>query len=66
MLFCSCVFSPFSIKIALLGEERTIRSAFCTFVRLALWFSLFTLPLSVWERAAACNCALPDLFFYLF
>ena len=28
-----CVFSPFSIVITSLGEERAHRSAFCTFVR---------------------------------
>ena len=30
--FCSCVFSPFSIVIASLGEERANLSAFRTFV----------------------------------
>ena len=44
-----------------LGEERTILSAFCAFVRFALdWFCLFPLPL----RAVACDCALPRLFYY--
>ena len=34
--FCSCVFSPFSIAITSLGEERANLSAFRTFV----WFVL--------------------------
>ena len=43
-------FSPFSIAITSLGEERANRSAFRTFVRFALvWFCLFPLPLRVWE-----------------
>ena len=40
-------FSPFSIAITLIGEERANLSAFRTFVRFALvWFPL---PLGVWE-----------------
>ena len=43
-------FSPFSIAITSLGEERANFSAFRTFVRFALvWFCLFLLPLGVWE-----------------
>ena len=39
VLFCSCVFSPFSIAITFLGEERANLSVFRTFVRFALvWF----------------------------
>ena len=34
--FCSCVFSPFSIAITSLGEERANLSAFRTFVRFVL------------------------------
>ena len=34
--FCSCVFSPFSIAITTLEEERANLSAFCTFVRFVL------------------------------
>ena len=34
--FCSCVFSPFSIAITSLGEERANLSAFRTFVRYVL------------------------------
>ena len=36
MLFCSCVFSSFSIAITSLGEDRANLSAFRTFVRFAL------------------------------
>ena len=43
-------FSPFSIAITSLGEERANPSAFRIFVRFALvWFYLFPLPLGVWE-----------------
>ena len=53
LAFCYFVlvfFSPFSIAIASLGDERANISAFHTFVRFALvWFCLFLLPLSVWE-----------------
>ena len=43
-------FSPFSIAITSLGEERANLSAFHTFVRFALvWFCLFPLPFGVWE-----------------
>ena len=50
VLFCSCVFSPFSISTTLFREERANLSAVRTFVRFALvWFCLFPLPLSVWE-----------------
>ena len=45
-----CFFSPFSIAVTSLGEERVNLSAFRTFVRFALvWFCLFPLPLGVWE-----------------
>ena len=48
VLFCSCIFSPFSIAITSLGEERANLCAFRTFVRFALvWFCLFPLPLGV-------------------
>ena len=67
VLFCSCVFSPFSIAVTLLGEERTNCSAFRTFVRFALvWFCLFPLPLGVWEGLRFVIVALPGLFSYLF
>ena len=45
-----CVFSPFSIAITLLGEERANLSAFCTSVRFVLvWICRYPLPLGVWE-----------------
>ena len=66
--FCSCVFfSPFSIAITSLGEERANLNAFRTFVRFALvWFCLFPLPLGVWERLWFVIVALPGLFSYRF
>ena len=46
--FVLVFFSPFSIAITSLGEERPNRSAFRTFVRFALvWFCLFPHPLGV-------------------
>ena len=43
-------FSPFSIAITLLGEERANLSVFRTFVRFMLvWMCRFPLPLGVWE-----------------
>ena len=48
--FVIVFFSPFSIAITALGEERSNISAFRTFVRFALvWFRPFLLPLVVWE-----------------
>ena len=61
------LFSPFSIAITSLGEERANLSAFRTFVRVALvWFCLFPLPLGVWEGLWLVIVALPGLFSYLF
>ena len=57
--FCSLFFSPFSIAITSLGEERANLSAFSTFVR-------FVLPLGVWEGLRFVIVALPGLFSYLF
>ena len=66
VLFCSCVFSPFSIAITSLGEERAILSVFRTFVRFALfWFCLFPLPLGVSEGLRFVIVALPGLFSHL-
>ena len=63
VLFCSCVFSPFSIAITWLGEDN----AFRTFVRFVLvWFCRFPLPLGVWEGLRFVIVALPGLFSYLF
>ena len=48
--FVLVFFSPFSIAITSLGEDRANLSAFRTFVRFALvWFCLFPLPLGVGE-----------------
>ena len=45
-----CFFSPFSIAITSLREERAKLSAFRTFVRFVLvWMRRFSLPLGVWE-----------------
>ena len=60
-------FSPFSIAITSLGEERANLSAFRTFVRFVLvWICRFPLPLGVWEGLRFVIVALPGLFFYLF
>ena len=65
--FCSCVFSPFSIAITSLGEERANLSAFRTYVRFVLvWIYRFPLPLGVWEGLLFVIVALPGLFSYLF
>ena len=67
VLFCSCVFSPFSIAITSLGEESANLSAFRTYVRFALvWFCLFPFPLIVWEGLRFVIVALPGLFSYPF
>ena len=67
VLFCSCLFSPFSIAIISLGEEKANLTAFRTFVRFALvWFRLFPCPLGVWKGLRLVIVALPGLFFYLF
>ena len=64
--FVLVFFSPFSIVITSLGEERANHSAFRTFVRFALvWFCLFRLPLGVLEGLRLVIVALPGLFFYL-
>ena len=65
--FWSCVFSPFSIAITSLGEERANLSAFRTFVRFVLvWICRFPLPLGVWEGLRFVTVALPGLFSYFF
>ena len=56
-------FSPFSIVITSLGEERANLSAFRTFVRIALvWF--LSVSSSFWclGRAAAYDCGTPWTF----
>ena len=65
--FVLVFFSPFSIAITSLGEERANLSAFRTFVLFALvWFCLFPLPLGVWEGLQFVIVALPELFSFLF
>ena len=60
-------FSPFSIAITSLGEERANLSDFRTFVRFVLvWFYRFSLPLGVWKGLRFVIVALPGLFSYLF
>ena len=65
--FVLVFFSPFSIAITSLGEERANLSAFRTFVRFVLvWICRFPLPLGVWEGLWFAIVALPGLFSYLF
>ena len=60
-------FSPFSIAITSLGEDRANPSAFRTFVRFVfVWFCRFPLPLDVWEGLNFVIVAFPGLFSYLF
>ena len=60
-------FSPFSIAITSLGEERANLRAFHTYVRFVLvWICRFPLPLVVWEGLRFVIVALPGLFSYLF
>ena len=55
--FVLVFFSPLSIAITSLREERANLSAFRTFV----WFCLFSLPFSVREGARLVIVALPGL-----
>ena len=65
--FVLVFFSPFSIAITSLGEERANLSAFRTFVRFVLvWICWFPLPLGVWEGLRFVIVALPGLFSYHF
>ena len=65
--FVLVFFSPFSIAITSLGEEKANLSVFRTFVRFVLvWFCRFPLPLGVWEGLRFVIVALPGLFSYLF
>ena len=65
--FVLVFFSPFSIVITSLGEERANLSAFRTLVRFVLvWICRFPLPLGVWEGLRFVIVALPGLFSYLF
>ena len=65
--FVLVFFSPFSMAITSLGEEKTNLGAFRMFVRFVLvWFCQFPLPLGVWEGLRFVIVALPGLFSYLF
>ena len=65
--FVLVFFSPLSIKITSLGEERANLSAFRTFVRFALvWFCLFPLPPDVWEWLRLVTVEILGLLSYLF
>ena len=65
--FVLVFFSPFSIAITSLGEERANLCAFRTFVRFVfVWICRFPLPLGVWEGLRFVIVALPGLFSYLF
>ena len=63
--FVLVFFSPCSIAITSLGEERPSHGAFRTFVRFALVsFCLFPLPFGVWEGLGFVIVALPGHFSY--
>ena len=65
--FVLVFFSPFSIVITSLEEERANLSGFRTFVRFVLiWICRFPLPLGVWEGLRLVIVALPGLFSFLF
>ena len=68
--FVLVFFSPFSIAITSLGEEKANLSVFRMFVRFVLCLDLSvsssSYPLSVWEGLRFVIVALPGLFSYLF
>ena len=65
--FVLVFFSPFSIVITSLGEERAYLSTFRTFVQFVLvWICWFPLPLGVLEGLWFVIVALHGLFIYLF
>ena len=65
--FVLVFFSPFSIAITSLGEERANLSAFRTFVRFVLlWICRFPLRLGVWEGLRFVIVVLPGIFSYNF
>ena len=65
--FVLVFFSPFSIAITSLGEERANLGVFRTSVRFVLvWICRFPLPLGVWEGLQFVIVALSGLFSYLF
>ena len=62
-----CFFSPFSIAITSLGEERANLRVFRTFVRCVLvWICRFPLSLCVWDGLRFVIVAIPGLFSYPF
>ena len=64
--FVLVFFSPLSIAVTSLGEERANLSTFRTFVRFVLvWICWFPLSLRVWEGLRFVIVALPGLFSYL-
>ena len=64
--FVLVFYSPFSIAITSLGEERANLSAFRMYDRFVLvWICRFPLPLDVWEGLRFVIVALPGLFSYL-
>ena len=64
--FVLVFFSPLSIAITSLGEDRANFSAFRTFVRFVLvLICRFSLPLGVWKGLRFVIVALPGLFSYL-
>ena len=65
--FVLVLYSPFSIAITSLVEERANLSAFRTFVRFVLvWICRFPLPNGVCEGLRFVIVPLPGLFSYLF
>ena len=69
--FVPVFFSPFSIAITSLGEERAKLCAFRMFDRFVLvWICRFPYPLDVWEGLRFVIVALPGLsltlFFYIY
>ena len=65
--FVLVFFSPFSIAITSLGEERANLRAFRMFVRFVLvYICRFPLPLGVWEGLRSVIVALPGHFSSLF
>ena len=67
VILFSSFFSPFSIAITSLGEDKANLSAFRTFVLFVLvWICRFPLPLGVWEGLRFVIVALHGLFSYLF
>ena len=65
--FVLVFFSPFSIAITSLGEEKANLGAFRAFVRFVLvLICRFPLPLGVWEGLQFVIVALPGLFSYPF